>query len=141
MVWYSRNEPCGNDSWAARAPLAFAWPLLHAHDLAEVRARAYADEKRASLLVEVPGRGVKDVEVRVEGRRLTLALAELAPVADAPAQRVEREIPRRAIERTFTLPWPVALDSVRAALKDGLLAIELERAPESEPRRIAVQGS
>lgn len=141
MVWYSRNDVCGNDRSAARAPLGFAWPLLHAHDAAELRARAYADDKRASLLVEVPGRSAKDVELRVEGRRMKLAVAELAPVGGAPVQRVEREIPRRAIERTFTLPWPVALDSVRAALKDGLLAIELERAPESEPRRIAVQGS
>lgn len=136
MVWYAGTNRCRDAR--AFAPLAFTWPLTQVHSGSDTRANVYAGDGKVTLLVQVPGRTAQDVDLRVDGERLTLVLPELAPPAGVPSSRTEREIPRGAVERTFTLPWKIAADDVRASLTHGVLRVELSRAPEAEPRRIAV---
>lgn len=137
MVWYAGTNRCHDAR--AFAPLAFTWPLTQVRSGADTRANVYASDGKVTLLVQVPGRAPQDVDLRVDGERLTLVLPELAAPANVPGARAEREIPRSAVERTFTLPWKIAADDVRASLTNGVLRVELSRAPEAEPRRIAVQ--
>lgn len=140
MVWHD-GRGWSWDPWAEfeRWQRAFEHP-------AQVRAnvlptRVHANEERVELHVAVPGRVADDIDLAVEGDVLTVKVAALREEgAGTPGPRVAREIPRQAVERRFQVPWSIARDQVRATLRDGLLKIELARAPEDRPRRIPVQA-
>lgn len=88
---------------------------------------------------ELPGLDPADVEVTVEGDTLTLTGEKKAE------ERLEGEtrfvVERRygSFTRTFRFAAPLAPDAVTATAKNGLLTITVTKAPETQPRRIAVQ--
>jgi HSP20 family protein len=44
----------------------------------------------------------------------------------------------RAFERSFKLPATVDVEKITAALKDGVLTIQLPKKPEAQPRQIKI---
>jgi len=90
------------------------------------------------LTAEVPGLSEKDVKLTVN--RDVLAVEGERKV-EAPkgysVHRQERSAVRFA--RSFSLPCPIDAEKVQATIRDGLLTVVMPKAPEAQPRRIAVQ--
>jgi HSP20 family protein len=96
-------------------------------------------DKGAHLLVraEVPGMSEKDVQVTVDQGVLTLrGDRTVQPPEGYSAHRQERSNYRFA--RSFSLPCKVDLEKTKAELKNGVLTLTLPKAPEEQPRQIAV---
>lgn len=105
------------------------WPTVSVSD------RGTAWELRA----ELPGLTEKEIELTVNAESLTLkAERKLETPARHTVHRRERAAYRLA--RTFTLPTKVDPEKVQAALKNGVLTVTLAKAPEAQPRQIAVKG-
>ena len=94
-----------------------------------------------SLVVhaEVPGLGEKDVQLSINQDVLTLRGER---TFDGPqgysVHRQERGPVKFA--RSFTLPTKVDPERTSATLKNGVLTITLPKAPEAQPRQIAVRA-
>ena len=79
--------------------------------------------------VDVPGIDPKDLDIAVEGDRLTVKGERKTSREEDKSGRTYREVVYGAFERTVTLPWDVDANSVKAACKEGVLEITM-RVPE-----------
>ena len=92
------------------------------------------------LRAELPGVNEKDLDITVEEG--TLSVRGIRKV-DVPkgyaAHRQERA--ETTFARSFSLPCKVDADKTHANLKNGVLTLRLPKAPEVQPRQIAVKSS
>ena len=98
-----------------------------------------SDELR--LTAELPGMNIEDVEIEVENNVLTLR-GEKQEIKDENDDRRFHLWERRygSFKRSFTLPRTVKTDEISAQFKDGILNIEMPKAPEAKSRKIAIKS-
>ncbi len=99
----------------------------------------YEDAQKLVLKLEVPGISREDLDIRVEGRILTVR-GERKFESEEKEENFHR-IERRygSFVRSFTLPATVNTDEVSAASQDGVLSISLSKKPEAKPKQIEVK--
>jgi HSP20 family protein len=92
------------------------------------------------LTAELPGVSPGDIEVSIEGTTLTLRGERRVDHGDAETNihRLERQ--SGSFRRAFELPVAVDGEKVQAVHKNGVLMLRLPKAPEHQPRTIAVQA-
>ena len=100
----------------------------------------YEDAQKVSLKLEVPGIRPDDLDIRVEGRTLTVR-GERKFESEEKEENFHR-IERRygSFVRSFTLPATVDTDSIDAQTADGILTISLAKKPEAKPKQITVKA-
>jgi HSP20 family molecular chaperone IbpA len=87
------------------------------------------------LLADMPGVSAEGLEVIVERDTLTVK-GRVDPPADLPDYR---EFELADYRRTFTLTEDLDTSNVSAALKDGVLKIEVPKSPRVQPKKIPVR--
>jgi HSP20 family protein len=99
----------------------------------------YEDEHKVVLRLEVPGIRREDLDIRVEGRMLTVK-GERKFESEEKEENFHR-IERRygSFVRSFTLPATVSTEEVTAQSADGVLSITLAKKPEAKPKQIEVK--
>jgi len=97
------------------------------------------DDQKIYIQAEMPGLKADDIEVTLEEGVLSISgeHSEEKEKKKGKSRMHERQYCR--IERSFRLPSTVNEDAVKAEMKDGVLHLELQKSPESKPRRIAVR--
>jgi len=100
----------------------------------------YEDAQKVQLKLEVPGIRAEDLDIRVEGRTLTVR-GERKFESEQKEENFHR-IERRygSFVRSFTLPTTVDTDSVDAQSADGVLTISLAKKAEAKPKQITVKA-
>jgi HSP20 family protein len=100
----------------------------------------WEDAEKLYLEAEVPGLGLDDIEILIQGNELTLkGMRKPADSASVTYHRRERGVGE--FTRLITLPVDVDGDRVEAALKNGVLTIVLPKAERARARKIAVQSA
>lgn len=93
-----------------------------------------------AFLVEatVPGLKPEDLEITVENNVLTIKgeMRQESEDRKRNYHRVERRYGQ--FQRTIALPSTVKADQIQASLSNGILRLEIPKAEEVKPRRIAV---
>jgi HSP20 family protein len=87
---------------------------------------------------ELPGMTKEDIEITLENNILKLS-GERRFEKDTKEEsyhRVERSY--GSFLRTFSLPSQVSAEGVKASFKEGVLTIEIPKAEEAKPRKIAI---
>jgi len=99
----------------------------------------YEDAQRLVLNLEVPGIQRADLDIRVEGRTLTVRGERIlsSDVKEENFQRIERRY--GSFVHSFTLPATVNTEDISASAVDGVLSISLAKKPEAKPKQIQVQ--
>lgn len=139
------------DDWRRRMDRAFAdfqlpyapvgtfddpWSLSEA---TWPRVNMYDNGSSLTLIAEVPGMAPGDLQIQLENDVLTLGGERRANVPQGyTAHRRERS--SLSFTRTFNLPVKVNAEQVSATLKDGILTLEMAKAPEARPRQITVRA-
>jgi len=103
----------------------------------DVVERDDAFEVRAS----VPGVKPEDVEVTVQGERVTLRAESRAEAEQTGDNWLMREHRYGTMQRSITLPSPVSSENAEARIENGVLALRLPKVQGATPRRIAVAAS
>jgi HSP20 family protein len=103
----------------------------------DVVERDDAFEVRAS----VPGVKPEDVEVVVQGERLTVRAETRREEEQRGENWLIREQRLGTLQRTVTLPSPVDSDRAEARIEHGVLTLRLPKAQEARPHRISVGGA
>jgi HSP20 family protein len=100
----------------------------------------YEDAQKLQLKLEVPGIRPEDLDIRVEGRTLTVR-GERKFESEEKEENFHR-IERRygSFVRSFTLPATVDTESIDAQSADGVLTISLAKKAEAKPKQIAVRA-
>jgi HSP20 family protein len=88
----------------------------------------------------LPGVRPEDLEVTVEGQRLTLRGTIQTAGAPSEGRWIRRERVGGTFQRTIELPFAIDAEGVKARLAHGVLEMELPRAAAEKPRRIQVRN-
>jgi HSP20 family protein len=86
---------------------------------------------------DLPGLAEKDLQISLNQDVLTLS-GERKPDAHEGCTVHRKERASLRFSRSFTLPSKVDPEKTTAALKNGVLTLTLSKAPEAQPRQIAV---
>ena len=96
-------------------------------------------EDHVALRADLPGLGVDDVDVRLDGDVLTISGERRFDdeVEDGRYYRLERAY--GSFTRSVTLPQSVQSDGITARFEDGVLEVRVPKAPEAKPRKIEIE--
>ncbi len=91
------------------------------------------------LYADLPGVDSEGLDLQVQNNRLTLFGRVSSDVPES-AQMLHQEYHIGDFLRSFILSDEVDHDRIQAKLANGVLRVELPRAPRAKPRRIEVSG-
>ncbi|WP_394834492.1 Hsp20/alpha crystallin family protein [Pendulispora rubella] len=130
-LWQDFEFDRGAPAWRTTSLAAATWPHVNLYD-AGTQFVVHAD---------VPGLRENDLQVHIGGGGNTLSIGGARQSATPEGYSVHRQ-ERGAVEfsRSFSLPCKVDAERITASVKDGVLTIELPKAPEAQPRQIAVRA-
>lgn len=86
---------------------------------------------------ELPGLVLEDLEISVMGRELTVKGKRPETAGDTYHRR-ERGVGN--FTRVIQLPTALAIDSIEARLRNGVLTVRLPKAEEVRPRQIQIKS-
>ena len=100
----------------------------------------YEDAQHLTLKFEVPGIKPDDLDIRVEGRTLTVRGERKwnSEQKEENFHRVERRF--GSFVRSFTLPATVDTENIQAQSEHGVLELTLNKKPEAKPKQIQVKA-
>jgi HSP20 family protein len=111
--------------WALSAA---TWPLVNVYDSGQ----------NLVLKADVPGVSEKDIHVSLEADTVSISgERKIEPPKGYTVHRQERGSVKFA--RTMALPCRADAEKVLAEVADGVLTITIAKAPEAQPRQIAVR--
>jgi HSP20 family protein len=147
MARYWLSNPWPADPWSSLDQLRRGMEDLFDRAGAEGRradvfppVNLYESAEGYVLTAELPGLASGDIEVSVEGNRVTLrGERSIEHPKDASVHRLERR--SGSFRRTVELPLEVDAEKAEAVHRNGVLMLRIPKAPESKPRRIAVRAS
>ncbi len=114
------------------------WPYAQAAPEVWPRINVFDTGTDLVLKADVPGMSEKDLQITLD--RETLSLAGERRIEAPEGYSVHRQ-ERSSVKfsRSLSLPCKVAADRTSAVVKDGVLTLTLAKAPEAQPRQIAVR--
>lgn len=98
-------------------------------------------EEGLTVRAEVPGFTAKELDIRVEGNRLTIAGKHESKEETTKGKTIYSERSAQQVLRSVSLPSDVDGSKVSATLKDGILNIELPKAPHAKSVRIEAKAT
>ena len=105
------------------------WTVVPACSISE-------DAGEVTLMVDMPGVGKEDLEVKIEGNALGLEGRRKA--VDNAGNYLLHERRATGFRKSFTLDDSIDHEKVAADLVDGILTLKLEIKEAAKPRRIAI---
>lgn len=97
-------------------------------------------KEELKLTAELPGMDIDDIEIEVENNLLSLR----------GEKKEEEELENRkfhvwertygSFERSFTLPRTVKSGEISAHFRDGILHVQMPKAPEAKSRKISIKA-
>jgi len=101
----------------------------------------HEDAQNLVLALEVPGIAPADLDIRIEGRTLTVRGERKlsAEHKDENVHRIERSF--GTFVRSWTLPASVDTESIDATTENGVLTLKLAKKPAAQPRQIPVKAA
>lgn len=93
------------------------------------------------VTAEVPGVNPADIDINVVGDTLTLNGERKPDDLKEGVQYHRQERGYGKFSRSIQLPYKVNVKKVEASFSDGVLSIDLPRAEEDKPRKIAVKSA
>ena len=97
----------------------------------------YENDEGLTILADLPGVELDDVEIQVEDDRLTIEGRTSYSMRDEENLHQEFRLPN--FRRRFQLGTEVARDKISADVKNGVLTINLPHAEKMKPRKIEVK--
>lgn len=125
-----RWEPVGDQLMTRRGEVMFA-PRF---DVKETK-DAYL------FKADLPGIREEDVEIALNGNRLTVSGHRQAEEHKEGDNLFTLERSYGSFSRSFTLPDSADMEKTKAELKDGVLSITLPKRLESQPRKVTLTKS
>jgi HSP20 family protein len=104
------------------------------------RTNLYDTGQALVLEADLPGMAENDVTLNLTNDVLTLSGEHKTEVPDGYGVHRRERLPIK-FSRSFALPAKIDPDKTHAVMKDGVLTVTLEKAPELKPRQISVKTS
>jgi HSP20 family protein len=97
------------------------------------------DQDGYFVRAELPGVNADDLDIRVEGRHLTIAGQRTIAMEGDKVCYHRREREGGKFSRVLGLPGDIDAEKVTARLVNGILTVQVPKAATARPRQISVQ--
>jgi len=124
----------GNGRWFGRD--LSDWLQAESELLRPVQLEISETDNALTVKAEVPGFTPKELDIQVDGKRLTVSGKHETKEESTKGKTIYSERRSNEVFRSVLLPVDVDSSKVNATLKDGVLSIELPKAPHSKSIRI-----
>lgn len=101
----------------------------------------WTNQDGATVTAEIPGISPDDIDVSVVGETLTLSGERRPDELNETGRYHRRERGYGRFTRTLQLPFPIKAEQIEATFHNGVLSVNLPRAEEDKPRKIAVKSA
>ena len=101
---------------------------------------SWVKDDTAHIVVDLPGVAKDSVDIAMEGRSITISGERKAPETAEGDSWHRRERWYGKFEKSFTLPFNVEQDKVKAEFRDGVLKVTLPKAEAEKPMKIAISA-
>jgi HSP20 family protein len=126
---FSRFFGEGEQAGAAWAPLSAGYaPQIE----------SWMQDHTFHVKADLPGMDPKDVEVTVEGTRLTLRGERKAEQEGKDNGYVHREVRYGSFVRTFTIPEGVKAEDIQATYRNGVLELSVPLPASMLPKKVNI---
>ncbi len=134
--WPHELESVVNDLFSARG-----WPVARSGMPSEASFRidSYVEDNRLHIKADLPGVEPKDVEIALDGNRLTVKGERKAAHEDKNGRYFHQERSYGSFARSFLLPKGIAAEKITASAKNGTLEVVVPFPEEVQPRRIPIE--
>jgi HSP20 family protein len=116
------------DATASTGETLQRWVIVRHTSAWQPPTDVYEHDNRLIVVVEIAGMRDNDFKVALHGQRLTIN-GTRERIASTECAYHQLEIPFGEFRTEVSLPWAVLRNDVTAIYRDGLLRIELTRAP------------
>ena len=124
---YDYNRLSESEHWPGAS---MAWPRMTLRD----------EGNQLFVHAEVPGLSENEIDISLNQNVITVA-GERKVAAPEGYSTHRQERSSYEFSRSVSLPCPVDPEKAGARVKDGVLTVTLEKAPEAKPRQITVKAS
>ncbi|NLF24378.1 MAG: Hsp20/alpha crystallin family protein [Deltaproteobacteria bacterium] len=97
------------------------------------------EDKRYIIEASVPGINKDEIEVSLEDNNLTIQIRQGSKTEHSDKNYVCRERWSGIASRTVSLPFTSGEGDVEASLKDGVLTLVVNKAPEKQVKKISIK--
>jgi HSP20 family protein len=125
-------DTLASEMWDAWKPFTLDHSLVPHTDI-------YEEKGQLVMKTELPGIDKKDLDISLEGDRLTIK-AEKKEEVKEDATHHTRERYYGQYFRSITLPYPVNEGKISATLENGVLELKLPRAEEVKAKKIEIKA-
>jgi HSP20 family protein len=125
-------DTLAREMWDAWRPFTLDHSLVPHTDV-------YEEKDQLVMKTELPGIDKKDLDISLEGDRLTIK-AEKKEEVKENATHHTRERHYGRYYRSITLPYPVKEDKISASFGDGVLELRLPKAEEVKAKKIEIKA-
>lgn len=113
-------------------------PFTLEHSLVP-RADMYEEEDQLVMKIELPGIDKKDIDISLEGDRLTIKAEKKEEVKEEATLHTQERYYGQYF-RSVTLPYPINEENISATFDNGVLELRLPKAEEVKARKIEIKG-
>ena len=117
------------------------WLQAESEILHPVHLEIAETDEALAVRAEVPGFTANELDIRVDGNQLTIAGKHESKEESKKGKMIYSERCAKEILRSIDLPSDVDGSKVSAMLKDGVLNIELPKAPHAKSIRIEAKAA
>jgi len=103
------------------------------------KADVYEEKGQLVVRTELPGIDKKDLDITLEGDRLTIKAEKKEEVKEDTTDHA-RERYYGQYFRTLTLPYPVKEDKISATLDNGVLELRLPKAEKVKAKKVETEA-
>jgi HSP20 family protein len=125
-------EALAREMWDAWDPFRLDHSLVPVTDMHE-------EKHHLVMKTELPGIDKKDLEISLEGDRLTIKAEKKEEIKEEATHHIRERYYGRYF-RSVTLPYPVKADNVSATFENGVLELSLPKAEEVEAKKIEIKA-
>jgi len=97
------------------------------------------EEEKYRLEAEMPGIDEKDINVKIENDLLTISTEKDEKNEEKKKGYVLKERRSSSFSRGFVLPKGIDREKIEATMKNGVLTLDIPKAPEAKPKNITIK--
>jgi HSP20 family protein len=116
------------------------WPRFEWDRETYPRLESHVEGNTLVVRADLPGVDPKEVELTVEGNRLTLKGERKATAERKDKKYYHREVQYGSFVRTVTLPGEVKAEEVKASYHNGVLEVRLPLPAELAAKKIPIEA-
>ena len=132
MSLLSSMDRFAGNIWDSSKPYTFDTSMVPHTDI-------YEENDQLVMKTELPGINKEDVNITLQGDRLTVkAEKKETVIEDSACYTRERQYGQYL--RLVTLPFPVKEDKISATFENGVLELRLSKAEESKAKKIEIRA-